>query len=286
MYRSVALAAVTVMCWGARVFSGGDFACLRIGLETMASQEYIDEVRAMGPAGLEPMLADYDSDALLAHIEPGGFAGGGRRDLDPHADECLARYAALIDQVAGQRGATLSRLYWYTDLEQAKAAAAASGKPILSLRMLGKLTDEFSCANSRFFRTALYTNQEISALLRDNFVLHWQSVRPVPRVTIDFGDGRKLERTLTGNSAHYVLDAIGPAAGRAAGAVWAAGVFEVAGSRPGTGRAVGRGRGRDRAREFAGRLPCGPVAGARRVAGAREGGAGIGAACCGGRTGR
>jgi hypothetical protein len=28
-------------------------------------------------------------------------------------------------------------------------------------------------------------------------------------VTIDFGDGRKLERTLTGNSIHYVLDANG-----------------------------------------------------------------------------
>jgi hypothetical protein len=40
-------------------------------------------------------------------------------------------------------------------------------------------------------------------------VLHWQSVRPVPRVTIDFGDGRKLERTLTGNSAHYVLTSHG-----------------------------------------------------------------------------
>jgi hypothetical protein len=51
----------------------------------------------------------------------------------------------------------------------------------------------------------LYSNKEISDFLRTNFVLHWQSVRPVPRVTIDFGDGRKLERTLTGNSAHYVL---------------------------------------------------------------------------------
>jgi hypothetical protein len=28
----------------------------------------------------------------------------------------------------------------------------------------------------------------------------------VPTVTIDFGDGRKLERTLTGNSIHYILD--------------------------------------------------------------------------------
>jgi hypothetical protein len=71
--------------------------------------------------------------------------------------------------------------------------------------MLGNLTDEYSCANSRFFRTALYSNKEISDFLRTNFVLHWQSVRPVPRVTIDFGDGRKLERTLTGNSAHCVL---------------------------------------------------------------------------------
>src|SRR4029453_9263171 len=92
-----------------------------------------------------------------------------------------------------------------TDLEQAKAEAARRGRPILSLRMLGKLTDEYSCANSRFFRTSLYSNKEISEFLRVNFVLHWQSVRPVPKVTIDFGDGRKLERTLTGNSAHYVL---------------------------------------------------------------------------------
>ena len=36
-----------------------------------------------------------------------------------------------------------------------------------------------------------------------------KSVRPVPKVTIDFGGGRKLERTLTGNSIHYVLDADG-----------------------------------------------------------------------------
>jgi hypothetical protein len=91
----------------------------------------------------------------------------------------------------------------------ARAAAERTGRPILSLRMLGKLTDEYSCANSRFFRTALYSNAKVSQFLRDNYVLHWQSVRPVPRVTIDFGDGRKLERTLTGNSAHYVLAADG-----------------------------------------------------------------------------
>ncbi|PYX62984.1 MAG: hypothetical protein DMG78_32470 [Acidobacteria bacterium] len=66
-----------------------------------------------------------------------------------------------------------------------------------------------SCANSRFFRTTLYANKEVSDYLRDHFVLHWKSVRPVPHITVDFGDGRKLERTITGNSIHYVLDAKG-----------------------------------------------------------------------------
>jgi hypothetical protein len=71
--------------------------------------------------------------------------------------------------------------------------------------MLGKLTDEYSCANSRFFRSTLYANEEISRQLRENFILHWESVRPVPVITIDFGDGRVLKRTVTGNSAHYML---------------------------------------------------------------------------------
>ena len=94
-------------------------------------------------------------------------------------------------------------------MEKAKAAARASGKPILSLRLLGRLDEELSCANSRFFRITLYANAEVSKLLRERFILHWQSVRPVPKVTIDFGDGRKLERTLTGNSIHYILDTTG-----------------------------------------------------------------------------
>jgi hypothetical protein len=121
----------------------------------------------------------------------------------------LGSWRTAIDEIGAQRNCTVSRLYWHTDMATARAAAERTGRPILSLRMLGKLTDEFSCANSRFFRTALYSNKEISDYLRDNYVLHWQSVRPVPRVTIDFGDGRKLQRTLTGNSAHYVLTSSG-----------------------------------------------------------------------------
>ncbi len=116
---------------------------------------------------------------------------------------------ATLDAICQQRDCHASRLYWYTDLEQAKAAAQQSGKPILSLRLLGNLDQELSCANSRFFRLALYANQAVGDQLRDRFILHWSSERPVPKVTIDFGDGRKLERTLTGHSVHYVLDSQG-----------------------------------------------------------------------------
>jgi hypothetical protein len=72
--------------------------------------------------------------------------------------------------------------------------------------MLGRLDQELSCANSRFFRTTLYPDARVAALLAERVVLHVRSVRPVPVVTVDFGDGRRLVRTVTGNSAHLVLD--------------------------------------------------------------------------------
>jgi hypothetical protein len=171
-------------------------------------QAAVDSFRAQGPGGLDALLtmrdrmsADYDT----LKADPGA---NGKYRLARLQKE-IERLNGAIDAVGGARYCSVSRLYWYTDLEEAREAARQSGKPILSLRMLGKLTDEYSCANSRFFRTALYSNAEIAKYLRENYVLHWKSVRPVPRVTIDFGDGRKLERTLTGNSIHYVLDAGG-----------------------------------------------------------------------------
>ncbi|HWP06920.1 MAG TPA: hypothetical protein VNN72_14305, partial [Polyangiaceae bacterium] len=55
----------------------------------------------------------------------------------------------------------------------------------------------------------LYPDPEVKGTLANGFVLHWSSERPVPKVTVDYGDGRKLVRTLTGNSIHYVLDSHG-----------------------------------------------------------------------------
>lgn len=148
----------------------------------------IASLRAQGPAGLAQLFAAFDR-----------LPVGRERD----------RLAQVIDQVARQRYATISRLYWYTDIGEARAAAQRSGRPILALRMLGNLDEELSCANSRLFRTVLYANAEVGQLMRDHFILYWSSERPVPKVTIDMGDGRIIQRTTTGNSAHYVLDAQG-----------------------------------------------------------------------------
>lgn len=149
-------------------------------------------LRDEGPAGLAALIA--------RHAE--------REAAGAPAEE-LSRLEAAADAVAQQLGAIRSGLFWHTDLDAARAVAEGSSRPILSLRLLGKLTDVRSCANSRFFRTVLYADPAVTAFLRERFVMHWSTERPVPQITIDFGDGRKLVRTITGNSAHYVLDADG-----------------------------------------------------------------------------
>jgi len=169
-----------------------------ISENTAESSQAIEDLRALGPAGLQVLMAQY-ADEINRHVASPSAA----------SDQQWLRIATALDTVAQQKNSYLAGLYWHTDLETAKKASAESGKPILSLRLLGKLTDELSCANSRFFRTVLYSNTEVSSVLRERFVLHWQSVRPVPTITIDFGDGRKLERTITGNSIHYILDSSG-----------------------------------------------------------------------------
>jgi len=162
----------------------------------------IRALRTRGPEGLRALLNAH-VDALKQHSTANTLLAA------KSPDDSWVRLKTALDAVGQQRDCYASQLYWYTDLDQAKAAARESRRPILSLRLLGRLDEEFSCANSRFFRTTLYANSGIAQFLRDHFVLHWKSVRPVPRIMIDFGDGRKIERTITGNSIHYVLDSDG-----------------------------------------------------------------------------
>ncbi len=167
----------------------------------------IVKLRNEGPSGLQQAL-DF-RDQLERKLIPKSEQD---QTLTQNAQNSAAPKELLdqaIDQIAGQRYGSFSKLYWYTDWDKAVAAGKTENKPILVLKMLGNLTDEFSCANSRFFRTTLYVDPSISPLMRDKYVLYWSSVRPVPKISIDFGDGRKLERTITGNSAHYVVDTDG-----------------------------------------------------------------------------
>ena len=55
----------------------------------------------------------------------------------------------------------------------------------------------------------LFSDEKVSAFIRANFMATWEAVRPVPTVEIDFGNGRKLKRTVNGNIATYICDPTG-----------------------------------------------------------------------------
>ena len=133
-----------------------------------------------------------------------GIAGKGQ-DANETSRK-LAIWDRATDRVAGQKSAAESRLFWHTSLQSACREAAHTGRPIISLRLLGRLDEDLSCANSRFFRRVLYPDSEVGDLLRNHFVLHWESVREVPIVTIEFESKRRLRQPLVGNSVHLVLD--------------------------------------------------------------------------------
>ena len=187
---------LTVLLFSTCIFASGtadQLAVNAVSADAATSSIAIKELRAMGSEGLDAMFSKYSAD-IDKFLKTG------------ESTDDWKRISAAIDAVAIQKDAYTSHLYWYTDLEAAKAIAKKQNKPILTLRLLGNLNEEFSCANSRLFRSILYPNADVSKYLRENYILHWKSVRPAPRITIDFGDGRKIERTITGNSIHYVLN--------------------------------------------------------------------------------
>ena len=55
----------------------------------------------------------------------------------------------------------------------------------------------------------LFSSADIAGYVNAGFEPVWVSVRPVPMVTIDFGNGHKITRTLHGNIATSVCDADG-----------------------------------------------------------------------------
>jgi len=55
----------------------------------------------------------------------------------------------------------------------------------------------------------LFSREEVAAFIARNFEPAWESVRPVPILRIDFGNGHVSTRTLHGNVASYVCTADG-----------------------------------------------------------------------------
>jgi hypothetical protein len=55
----------------------------------------------------------------------------------------------------------------------------------------------------------LFSDDSVARFINSNFEPVWQSVRPVPLVHIDFGNGNSLTRTLNGNIATHVCTADG-----------------------------------------------------------------------------
>src|SRR5262245_25963591 len=69
----------------------------------------IEELRSLGPAGMQTLMRQYD-DEINRHIA---------NPTLPTSPE-WQRITAALDAVSQQRNSYVSGLYWYTDLEQAK----------------------------------------------------------------------------------------------------------------------------------------------------------------------
>jgi hypothetical protein len=55
----------------------------------------------------------------------------------------------------------------------------------------------------------LFSDKSLADYISKNFEPCWESVRPVPTLTLDFGNGRTITRTLNGNIATYVCNSDG-----------------------------------------------------------------------------
>ncbi len=122
--------------------------------------------------------------------------------------------AALIASLAiaglsGGKKTTVNGVAWFDSLEDAKQQAEQSGKPILLLSMFGQIDEKMPCANARTLRATLFNDPEFKKFAEEEAIVAWEMVRKVPRVSIDFGDGKKIERTVRGNAVMYLCNAEG-----------------------------------------------------------------------------
>src|SRR5262245_17682446 len=138
-----------------RMVQNSVLVVVSLGLATVIGAAYASHDSDQSPAHRSREMLD----GLLVKFDRARSRGVDTNDV------ALKSLREQIDQMAGQKDAHLSRLFWYTDLNAAMNEAKRTNRPVLSLRLLGRLDTELSCANSRFFRAILYADPAISQLL-------------------------------------------------------------------------------------------------------------------------
>ncbi len=129
-------------------------------------EDAISELRQAGPLGLQALESRWEEDLTMLRqfgsLDPAqalefetalGVATASELapdelyDLSPEARANPAKHQAALERamagVTGQYDGAFSGLYWHTDRDRALALAKKQSKPVLSLRLLGRLDDEF-----------------------------------------------------------------------------------------------------------------------------------------------
>jgi hypothetical protein len=101
------------------------------------------------------------------------------------------------------------KVHWHASFAEAKLASEKSHKPVLLFHMFGYLDRQYCCSNARIARTVLFSSDKIAKYINATFEPVWESVRPAPLVTLDFGNGHTVRRTLHGNIATYICGSDG-----------------------------------------------------------------------------
>jgi len=119
--------------------------------------------------------------------------------------------AAVLTAVMGfgsnhVRKTTVNGSQWYNSFADAQLEAKKTGKPILFLSMFGHLDEDMPCANARTLRATLFKDPEFKKLIGTEVIPAWEMVREVPHITINLGDGKKINRTARGNAVMYLCN--------------------------------------------------------------------------------
>ena len=121
----------------------------------------------------------------------------------------LASIAALALGAGKVRKTDVHGVGWHDSFSAAAEEAKRLGKPILFLSMFGQLDEEMPCANARTLRATLFKDPEFLKLVSQDVVPAWEMVRPVPKITVDLGDGKAVKRTVRGNAVMYLCNSDG-----------------------------------------------------------------------------